>query len=409
MSKSAPEAEWYITQDDVEWNNLAGAPAQGVTPLVCSSHRLNRHLWSIALVLLLPLAAIGSLWYEGQPALPRSDAEVQAAVQQRPTQDEAGVSAVSARAVQASVPPGSTRILETGFFVFHFHVDDAATVIGVAPQLDRLYATLWNNFGLPTLPQPEKLMVEVSLTEQPGAPARWLLPNRFVVPSPELYPQPSELSMVELLSQSITLYVLSYLLQRAGAYHTIRPNWQPVVSALYLWQLWELDLPLSLWQEDVVQWVYAAPCTCNPTVVPERYAALCAAHKLWMPSPVHIHIPLACVDRAREEELYPLWYDLATPTRLNQFPISAPGNRSPEQTSSMYRNELRGQTIALATLIEYATVTYGQDRLPGLIAGLGQHEGWETLIPAVFGVPAADFEAGWQTFLTVRYDLTLSP
>ena len=75
----------------------------------------------------------------------------------------------------------------------------------------------------------------------------------------------------------------------------------------------------------------------------------------------------------------------------------------------MYRKELRGQTVALATLIEYAMVTYGQDRLPALLAGLGKHEGWETLIPAVFNVSAADFEAGWQIYLAARYDLTLNP
>ncbi|RIK33112.1 MAG: hypothetical protein DCC55_35570 [Chloroflexi bacterium] len=405
MSRSTLEAEWYVAQDDAEWKNLLGTATQGATTPVGSSHYLRPCHWSIALLLLLPLAAIGSLWCGGQPAFHRNGVEMQRSVQQRLPLDKAGVSAVSARVVQASVPPGSTRILETGVFVFHFYMTDAAAIIAVAPQMDRLYTTLRSNFGLPAGPPTEKLIVDVSLDEQPGAAARWLLPNRFVVPSPALYPQPPELSEVELLSQSITLYILSYLLQQAGEYHAIRPTWQPVVSGLYLWQLWELDLTLSAWQEDVVQWVYAAPCTCHPTVVPERYAALCAAHKLWMPSPVHIHIPLACVNRAREEELYPLWYDLAAPKQLSQFPFAVSGDRSPEQTSSMYRKELRGQTVALAALIEYTMVAYGQDRLPALLAGLGEHEGWETLIPAVFGVPASDLEAGWQIYLAAHYDL----
>jgi hypothetical protein len=407
MSRSRTEVEWHVVQNDAEWENSLGLPTQAGAPAVGLSRRPAYLPWNILWLLLLPLAAGGSLW-QGQLPLRRSETEAHVLVQGEPLQDEIGASAVAPHVVQAWVPPGSTRILETGSFVFHFHVDDAATIVSVAPQMDRLYATLRNNFGLPATPNSDKLIVEVSLHEQPGAPARWLLPNRFVVPSPARYPQPAELSEAELLSQSITLYILSYLLQQAGAHHAIRSSWQPVVSALYLWQLWELDLPLSVWQEDVVQWVYAAPCTCHPTVLPERYAALCAAHKLWMPSPRHIHIPLACVNREREEKLYPLWYDLATPTQLNQFPFSALEDKSPEMTSSMYRKEVRGHTIALATLIEYAMVTYGQDRLPALLAGLGEHEGWETLIPGVFGVSASDFEAGWQAFLTVRYNLTLN-
>lgn len=408
MPCHTPKAEWYVAQNDAEWENLLGLPTKEAAPSVGLSRRPAYLPWNIVWLLLLPLAAGGSLWH-GQPPLHRGEAEAHVPIQGGPPNDEARTSAVAAHMVQASAPPGSARILETGSFVFHFHVNDAATIIAVAPQMDRLYATLRRNFGLPVTPRSDKLMVDVSQNEQPGAPARWLLPNRFVVPSPALYPQPSDLSEAELLSQSIALYVLSYLLQQAGEYYAIQPSWQPVVSGLYLWQLWELDLPLSVWQEDVVQWVYAAPCTCHPTAIPERYAALCAAHKRWMPSPMHIHIPLACVNREREEEIYQVWQELESPTRLNQFPFSAKGDRSPEQTSSMYRKELRGQTVALATLIEYAMVTYGQDRLPALLAGLGKHEGWETLIPAVFNVSAADFEAGWQIYLAARYDLTLNP
>jgi hypothetical protein len=67
-----------------------------------------------------------------------------------------------------------------------------------------------------------------------------------------------------------------------------------------------------------------------------------------------------------------------------------------------------GRTVALATLIEYAVAAYGRDRLPALVAGLGQYESWDTLLPAVFGVSATEFEAGWQAHLAARYGLSLS-
>jgi hypothetical protein len=59
--------------------------------------------------------------------------------------------------------------------------------------------------------------------------------------------------------------------------------------------------------------------------------------------------------------------------------------------------------VALATLIEYAVATYGRDRLPVLMAGLGQSESWDTLLPAVYGVSSAEFEAGWQAYLADHY------
>ena len=66
-----------------------------------------------------------------------------------------------------------------------------------------------------------------------------------------------------------------------------------------------------------------------------------------------------------------------------------------------------GRRVALATLVEYVVATYGRERLPALVAGLGQYESWDTLLPAVFGVSATEFEAGWQAYLVAHY--TVSP
>jgi hypothetical protein len=38
-----------------------------------------------------------------------------------------------------------------------------------------------------------------------------------------------------------------------------------------------------------------------------------------------------------------------------------------------------------------------------LVAGLGQYESWDTLLSAVYGVSAAEFEADWQAYLATRY------
>jgi hypothetical protein len=62
-------------------------------------------------------------------------------------------------------------------------------------------------------------------------------------------------------------------------------------------------------------------------------------------------------------------------------------------------NTGRLEFIALATLLDYAVTTYGRKETDTLWAVLHEHKTWETLIPAVFGVPVEEFEAGWQAYL----------
>jgi hypothetical protein len=55
--------------------------------------------------------------------------------------------------------------------------------------------------------------------------------------------------------------------------------------------------------------------------------------------------------------------------------------------------------VGLTTVLDYVVATYGRQQLPMLVGALGEHKRWETLIPAVFGVPMEEFERGWQGYL----------
>ena len=59
----------------------------------------------------------------------------------------------------------------------------------------------------------------------------------------------------------------------------------------------------------------------------------------------------------------------------------------------------------MATVLEYGAATYGSERIPALLAALPHHETISTLIPAVFGVSAEDFEVGWQDYLVTHAGL----
>jgi hypothetical protein len=265
--------------------------------------------------------------------------------------------------------------------------------------VDALYTTLRRNFGLPIPFAGEKRVIDVSVTSIPGAAlSQPRTDDQFSVPSPVLYLAPVELTDAELLAQSIVLPLLDHLMAQAIEQHVIRSSWQPMLNGLHLWQVWDLDLPLATWRENVVKWIYVdSPAVGfgQTFVLPDRYPALCAAHQLWLPSPAQINIPLMCTRPEWEDQSFPLGRLRDPLTRLAQFSVLAP--TSPSSVGHP------GQTVALATLIEYAAATYGRKRLPVLVAGLGHYQTWDTLLPAVYGVSPAKFEAGWQAYLAAHY------
>jgi hypothetical protein len=62
-------------------------------------------------------------------------------------------------------------------------------------------------------------------------------------------------------------------------------------------------------------------------------------------------------------------------------------------------------SLAAVTVIDYAVTTRGRQCLPALLDGMRHYDSWETLIPAVFGTSASDFERVWQAHLAMRYGL----
>jgi hypothetical protein len=301
---------------------------------------------------------------------------------------------------------GPERNLATPSLMYHFRQQDAATVIAVAPQVEDLYTTMRRNFGLLLTEMAGKPVINVSVMQAPGQGFNQSgASDSIIVPSPARYLAPAELTDAELLAQSIALPLLGHVLTEAREHYAINPAWQPMVSGLHLWQVWDLDLPLAAWREVVVKWLYADLGVADvrqPSMRPDRYTDLCAVHKLWLVAPTQINIPLLCAEQAWEYQYFSSWHSLDPATHLNQIKLPTPQYDQAEERRD------RGQAMVLATLIEYAVATYGRERLPMLVAGLSQYDSWETLLPAVFGVSAAAFEAGWRTYLTDHYGVSLS-
>lgn len=446
MRRQTPELEWHVIENDEEWERRQALSVPTAVSNTGSRLHLQKYAGSVIALLLL-LVMGGAWWRTFQANQEQRRSTVGATVpgaQYAGTSGPVGAvggatqsSSDMQRLTQGITAGQSEQRLTTPYFIYHFRQPDSAVVHTVAPSMDAFYTILWHNLGLPIHPTRNKLVIDVTLDQLPGqamlafdsarapSPENYLMPGdpptepgviaSVNVPSPARYVAPATLGDADLLAQSIALPLLSHGLAQAREQHQIGPAWQPLLDGLYLWQVWDLDLPLATWRETVVQWQYRdLPFTPPEQVIPlpPRYQELCAAHKRWMQSPVQIHIPLLCTGRKREDGYWHTWRFGTPLTHLAQLAVPSSltwgEGASPVGGPPFFTNH-PGQTVALATLIDYAVTTYGRARLPALVAGLGQYDRWETLVPAVYGVSATEFEAGWQAYLLAHYGVATKP
>jgi hypothetical protein len=279
-------------------------------------------------------------------------------------------------------------------------------------MMDQHHRTLARQVGVTIAEADKKVEVEVSLSQPPGdLPALASNGESLIVASPALYTVPDNLPDEELLAQSLLLALFKEAQLRAAHEYAIPAHWQSVLNGLLLWQLWETELPLAAWREETITWLFAiAPAATDRAVsaLPDHYQEMCAMHSLWMASPNRIQIPLRC-NELDQREWRPVWQQVVKPP-AHLAELAGPAAQT-GHTYSSHRYYLRKMhpsiAVALATVIDYATDEYGEERIPLLLASLRHHTSWETLVPAVFGVSSPEFEAGWHGFLAERYHISL--
>jgi hypothetical protein len=231
----------------------------------------------------------------------------------------------------------------------------------------------------------------------------------MTIPSPSLYLVLEAMSDVDALTQSLLIALLDHLVSQARAAYGDRPMQdeqagdnerliQHLLDGVRLWQLWESDLPLAAWRKPVVQWVYGKDEELNKQFEVSIFGPdPCALSRLWLASPLDLQTLLLCEGQIRVERSIP-WRSLyPPPTSLDDILLPA-ASEGPHPA----------MPVAWATVIEYAAKNYGRERIPMLVASYGEHERWETLVPAVFGVSAAEFERGWHEYLTEQYEVELN-
>ncbi|MCC6454493.1 MAG: hypothetical protein IT328_06090 [Caldilineaceae bacterium] len=301
---------------------------------------------------------------------------------------------------------GVQRQFESTYFVFEFRKRDAGVVAEAAPQVDAMYAKMRRDFGLAATPPGGKAIIEISPTELPGVALPRSNPaGRFVVPSPALYLAPATVSDAELVLQSIALQLSAAVIEETVVqYQIFWVHDENILSALQLWALWDLDLPLAEWHEEVVAWRLGAMQAGKPgsvTALPSHYEELCAIHNVWLAAPSLLSIPLTCTELDRAPLLSP-------------SPVGLSATRLEELTARIFREDsiLPGgilwpspswATVMLATLFDYTVSSYGREQLPIFLAGLGHYRDWPAFSLAVFDTPSSELAADWYAYLVAHY------
>jgi hypothetical protein len=236
---------------------------------------------------------------------------------------------------------GSHRTLETEHFRIEFRQRDAEAVEAMATDVEMLYASLRRDVGLGPPPAGEKLSIEVVMDVVPLTEATGCYPvsDSIMVPTPVLLQVPVGLSDAAVLRDAIRCPLAKRVLYEATERTPVKPTWTALVKGLEMWL---------------------------------------SSHDSALPPARHY---------VMEQELQ---QRLATGSMtLADLNISSnePGG------------EEAVKAIAAATVLDHAVAAHGRSGIPALVGGLTDHESWTTLIPSVFGLPAAQFEAGWQAYL----------
>jgi hypothetical protein len=71
------------------------------------------------------------------------------------------------------------------------------------------------------------------------------------------------------------------------------------------------------------------------------------------------------------------------------------------------RDEVILRYLSAESFMKFIVDSYGRKQLPPLLVALVRYSSWEDIIPPVYGVSVAEFEAAWNEHLIQEYELDL--
>ncbi|RIK36940.1 MAG: hypothetical protein DCC55_25795 [Chloroflexi bacterium] len=241
---------------------------------------------------------------------------------------------------------GEQRVLETNHLRFEFYDHDLPAVLAMVDRVETAYVQAHAWLGIPVPKEEEKITFAI----RPDLVRGWSgSGNRLHLTTPALARVPAELSDADYLAHQLISRVTTRTFNRLFTDYerTNTYQWRTMLWALNGWVRSELVGQRSPWHQQA-------------ELLFEREMA----NKL----------PLRLSDI---ENRYPSW-------RVDQ--------------QGMMLDYVRAESVVVYTMNEL-----GRDRLRELVMAFHQHGSWIGLVTDLFGVTVAEFEAGWNDYLTERY------
>ncbi len=245
---------------------------------------------------------------------------------------------------------GDMVTAETVYFHFTYWKRDANAAADVLGDIDERYVEMCARLGLHPEFRDEPLHILIqpaSLASDPGL--FHFQGDRLTIPSPLQMPVPEGIADADVLRASILEPLAVMVLDKRMARYTNCYSWRSLQDGLRLW-------------------------------IGQEYG--------FLPSASRYQLRSTLLD----------WRNSDSPrlTYLTAYNTWCGEAYSPVCYGA-YRDTLSLDVLAW-TLVSYAMDSYGISALPSLIEAMGEHNSWEGLIPAAFGVTAAEFEQGWQEY-----------
>lgn len=258
---------------------------------------------------------------------------------------------------------GAPRAIDTHYFHFEFHQRDELVVARVAGEIDAIYRLLRRDMGLGAPIPEQQWMIEVVVADASHQRSTVIQVEgeRLFIPAPTLWSAPVDLSDAAILTELVIDALSDQLIQETRRQIKPKRQWLPMTAGVERWlsQYWGGSrLPSQHNFEETEElrgWLahYRPLRLADLTAMPDQPSV--PGDDFWLPLGF----------TTREE------YEAAQRVRVR----------------------------VAQSVIAYAVTAYGHERLPLLLKAFGVHDTWETLIPAVFGVPVGQFEIGWQAYL----------
>lgn len=292
---------------------------------------------------------------------------------------------------------GEAEAWEGEHFTIRFRQQDRAAVLGAGPRLEEAYIRLRQSVGLPVLPV--RRVVVIAADDQPAL----LDPHSGELhhPSPALLSLPVGVGPDEALYRSLIAYLISEIVRESFDRYAYGESWMwsnLTESGLRNWLLLEADV-LVMERPALFAWLFDAEAQAAWTLPAELAAECQLLNGLAVPPPLFVCTPDIHAGRPSRFSATRLARLITT----YDFDFVRDANFNSNPSGPMWRAETRREIAAATTIFSYAVHSYGVERLPHLLAALGDYRTWLEALPGAYGVTPDEFEAGWQRWLAAEY------